>query len=106
MPSHPLRLDVDGTSHTLTPDTEWLVGRDSSACRIVVVHPLVSGRHLLLRHDGHFWRASDVGSTNGTWHNGARITEIVVNGDVRLRLAADGPEVLLSPQVPVPMGVP
>jgi ABC-type multidrug transport system ATPase subunit len=100
MPSHPLRLDVDGTSHTLTPDTEWLVGRDSAACRIVVVHPLVSSRHLLLRHDGHFWRASDVGSTNGTWHNGGRITDLVVNGDIRLTLAADGPEVRLSPQAP------
>ena len=100
MSDDPLRLDVDGTSHTLTPDTQWLVGRDAAACRIVVVHPLVSSRHLLLRHDGHFWRAADVGSTNGTWHNGARITEIVVNGDVRLTLAADGPEILLSPQVP------
>ncbi len=48
MPAHPLRLDVDGTSHTLTPDTEWLVGRDPTACRIVVVHPLVSSRHLRL----------------------------------------------------------
>ena len=100
MPAGPLRLDVDGTSHTLTPDTQWLVGRDSAACNIVVVHPLVSSRHLMLRHDGHSWRAVDVGSTNGTWHNGRRITEIVVNGDIRLTLAADGPEVRLSPQLP------
>ena len=30
MPAHPLRLDVDGTSHQLTPGTEWLVGRDAA----------------------------------------------------------------------------
>lgn len=106
MPAHPLRINVNGTSHLLTPDAEWLVGRDPSACRIVVADPLVSSRHLRLRHDGTYWRAGDVGSTNGTWHNGTRISEIIVNGDVRLRLAADGPEVLLSPQIPVPTGVP
>jgi ABC-type multidrug transport system ATPase subunit len=99
MSAGPLRLDVGGTSHTLTPDTQWLVGRDAAACRIVVMHPLVSSRHLLLRHDGRSWRAVDLGSTNGTWHNGGRVTEIVVNGDIRLTLAADGPEVLLSPQL-------
>jgi ABC-type multidrug transport system ATPase subunit/pSer/pThr/pTyr-binding forkhead associated (FHA) protein len=104
MPAAPLRLFVDGTSHLLTPDTEWLVGRDTAACRVVVVHPLVSGRHLRLRHDGTHWRAADLGSTNGTWCNGTRIGEIVVNGDVRLRLAADGPEIVLSPQVPAQVG--
>lgn len=106
MPAHPLRLFVDGTSHVLTPDTEWLVGRDPAVCRVVVLHPLVSSRHLRLHHDGTYWRASDAGSTNGTWHNGARINEIVVNADVTLRLAAEGPEVLLSPQVPAPVGAP
>jgi ABC-type multidrug transport system ATPase subunit/pSer/pThr/pTyr-binding forkhead associated (FHA) protein len=104
MPAAPLRLFVDGTSHLLTPDTEWLVGRDTAACRVVVIHPLVSGRHLRLRHDGSHWRAADLGSTNGTWHNGTRINEIVVNGDVRLRLAVDGPEIVLSPQVPAQVG--
>ena len=94
----PLRWTSQFSSYLLTTDSEWLVGRDPSACRIVVSHPLVSSRHLLLRHDGSHWRAIDVGSTNGTWHNGSRITEIVVNGDIRLRLAIDGPEVLLSPQ--------
>ena len=59
-----------------------------------------------LSHDGSFWRAADAGSTNGTWHNGSRVSEVVVNGEVRLRLAADGPEVLLSPQVPAPVGAP
>ena len=89
MPAEPLRLQVDGTSHVLTPDAQWLVGRDPAVCRVVVLHPLVSSRHLRLRHDGTYWRAADAGSTNGTWHNGTRISEIVVNGDIRLRLAAD-----------------
>ncbi len=106
MPAQPLRLTVDGSSHLLTPDTEWLIGRDPIACRIVVSHPLVSSRHLRLRHDGNVWRAADVGSTNGTWHGGSRINEIVVGGDIRLTLAADGPELLLSPQVPAPVGAP
>ncbi len=104
MPALPLRLHVDGTSRVLTPDTQWLVGRDPATCNVVVAHPLVSSRHLQLHHDGSFWRAVDAGSTNGTWHNGGRISEIVVNGDIRLHLAADGPEVLLSPQVGAPVG--
>src|SRR4051794_2188891 len=99
MPAHPLRLHVDGTSHLLTPDSEWLVGRDPAACRIVVVHPLVSSRHLRLHHDGQHWRAVDLGSTNGTWHDGSRITELLLNGEIQLRLAADGPQLSLSPQV-------
>ena len=78
VPAQLLHLHVDGTTHVLTPDAEWLVGRDPAVCRVVVLHPLVSSRHLLLRHDGTFWRAVDAGSTNGTWHNGARISEIVV----------------------------
>ncbi len=101
-----LRLEVDGSSRLLTPDSPWLVGRDPAVCQIVLVHPLVSSRHLLLRHDGTNWRANDVGSTNGTWHDGSRITEIVVNGDIRLNLAIDGPEVRLSPQVTAQVGVP
>jgi ABC transport system ATP-binding/permease protein len=106
MPPQSLRLLVEGTSYELTPDTEWLVGRDPASCRVVVVHPLVSSRHLRLFHDGSHWRAADLGSTNGTWHNNSRVDELVVNGDTRLRLAADGPELLLSPQVPVPVGSP
>ncbi len=104
MPPQSLRLQVEGNSYELTPDGEWLVGRDPAACRIVVVHPLVSSRHVRLFHDGRSWRAADLSSTNGTWHNASRISELVVNGDVRLRLAADGPDLLLSPQVPAHVG--
>lgn len=55
----------------------------------------VSRAHAVLRHDGAVWKLRDLGSTNGTWVNGGRITgestvhpgDLVVFGRVAFRLA-------------------
>src|SRR5205085_2223443 len=80
---------------------KMIIGRDPS-CRITLHNPLVSSRHLQLHHDGSGWRATDLGSTNGTWVDGHRVAEVPVSAETRLRLAMEGPEVLLRPEVPAP----
>ena len=101
MPAASLRVDVDGNSYLLQPSEQAVIGRDPS-CRLHLPHPLVSGRHLQLHHDGSGWRATDLGSTNGTWVDGHRVDEVPVGPETRVRLAMQGPEILLRPEVPAP----
>lgn len=50
------------------------VGRDDD-CDAVIPDASVSGRHARLEFDGVTWVLTDLGSTNGTWLNGARVAE-------------------------------
>lgn len=59
-----------------------LIGR-ASDCDWPVQHPLVSKRHLQIEQSADGWRATDLGSTNGTWVAGGRITShLLADGDV------------------------
>lgn len=53
---------------------------------------MVSSRHLEIRKDGDSYRLVDLNSTNGTYLNGERISEGVLEPSCVLRLGADGPE--------------
>lgn len=53
---------------------QTVVGRDDD-CDVVIPDPSVSGRHAQIAHDGVDWLLTDLGSTNGTWLNGARLAE-------------------------------
>jgi hypothetical protein len=61
-----VRLLEDGTSLS--------IGRDSG-CDVVVVHPSVSRRHALIRHNAVGWRVEDLGSKNGLRANGERVAQ-------------------------------
>jgi FHA domain len=78
------------------------LGRDP-ACEVVVDHPSVSWRHVALAPDpsGGGWTVTDLGSTNGTTVDGARVTgpTPLLPGSV-LALGTDGPRLRL--QVPEP----
>ena len=50
------------------------VGRDDD-CDAVIPDPSVSSRHARVEFDGVTWVLTDLGSTNGTWLNGARVAE-------------------------------
>jgi len=73
------------------------VGR-SQECDQRIDHPMVSGRHAKLTMRDGGWLLEDLGSANGTFLNGERITAPVMVGPqdrvqigpVRFRLAADG----------------
>jgi pSer/pThr/pTyr-binding forkhead associated (FHA) protein len=64
----------------------------------VIDHPMVSGHHARLTAQGGGWLLEDLGSANGTFLNGERVTaptaiggeDRIQIGPVRLRFAADG----------------
>jgi pSer/pThr/pTyr-binding forkhead associated (FHA) protein len=56
--------------------TIWLIGSGPN-CDLVVSHPAVSGRHCRLTREGDDYLLEDLGSTNGTYVNGNRLTDRV-----------------------------
>jgi pSer/pThr/pTyr-binding forkhead associated (FHA) protein len=59
-----------------------LVGRDA-ACDLVLADPRASRRHAEVVREGAAWRVRDLGSSNGTFLNGAAVTEAELGlGDV------------------------
>jgi len=73
-----------GQSFPLLSDS-FHVGRHSQ-CEIVLRDPEVSRRHVKISREEAGWLLDDLGSTNGTWLNGQRITrQLVVPGE-KLRL--------------------
>ncbi len=53
---------------------------------------MVSARHLEIRKQGDHYRLSDLNSTNGTYLNGQRVAEGLLEPNCVVRLGADGPE--------------
>jgi hypothetical protein len=63
-------------------DAPMLVGRDA-ACDLVLADPRASRRHVEIVREGAAWRVRDLGSSNGTFLNGAAVTEAELGlGDV------------------------
>jgi hypothetical protein len=61
------------TQQIVIVEAELLVGR-SSACSLRIPEPYVSARHATLRWDGERWEVKDLGSRNGTFLNGTRLS--------------------------------
>jgi pSer/pThr/pTyr-binding forkhead associated (FHA) protein/soluble lytic murein transglycosylase-like protein len=80
-----------GTRHPLR-DEVTRVGRSSENDIIISEAAMVSSRHLEIRKEGDSYRVVDLNSTNGTYLNGERIAEGVLEPSCALRLGADGPE--------------
>ena len=57
--------------------TIWMIGGNSE-CDIVVSAPTVSGRHCELAFSIGEFTVTDLGSSNGTFVNGSRISELTV----------------------------
>ncbi len=53
---------------------------------IVIEHPKVSRRHAELVRKGIVFVLRDLGSTNGTWHNGVRVDELVLEAGDTFRI--------------------
>ncbi len=84
-----LELVYDGNPVLVEAD-DVIVGR-TLRCTVRVVHPLVSREHCRIepRADGLF--VVDLGSVNGTWVNGVRVTDrMQIRAGDRLGLGRDG----------------
>jgi DNA-binding response OmpR family regulator len=68
----PYLTDPSGHEHRLTSQAET-IGR-AVECDIVIASKSVSRQHTRIRRDGRRWFVDDLGSTNGTWLNGERLT--------------------------------
>jgi DNA-binding NtrC family response regulator len=79
MKSLEIRLG-DKTSRHRLPSGPCRVGR-TDACEIIVDHPSVSRHHVEIRPDGTDFALADLGSTNGLWVDGRRVTTARVGPD-------------------------
>ena len=61
-----------------------MFGRSSQSADFVLDDPGISRRHFEITIDGTHVTATDLGSTNGTLHNGHRITSITLTDGVTL----------------------
>jgi len=67
----------------------------------------VSGRHAAVFRQGEVWVLRDLGSTNGTWVNGARLKgdRVLAPNDV-LRFGMNGPQLVFLPRTGAPPTIP
>lgn len=93
----PLGVVIEGGSHSLTSENDVVVGVDPSA-DIVVTGTGTSRRHGMLRWGGEHWTYTDANSTNGTYRSGLRVSEVVVDDLVELRLGHPSEGALLTLQ--------
>ncbi len=84
-------------SVTLARGDSAVVGRDPE-CDFVIDSPLVSRQHLTVSADGDGWTLRDMGSSNGTYREGIRLTQEPLGSGAVLRLGhpAEGPTLALA----------
>lgn len=94
-----LLVRVGGRSQAFAPAQRAVIGRDPG-CDVVVDHDLVSRRHAYAEWSAAGWVLRDLGSSNGTWMHGQRITEVPISGPVAVTLGGvNGSKLELSLQV-------
>ncbi|MGV9711305.1 FHA domain-containing protein [Gordonia sp. NPDC003424] len=79
------RVSACGVTRPLGPVPRVTIGRTPENT-LTVEGPLVSRRHLAIEWRGDRWVAVDLGSTNGCFVAGHRITELPVSGELAIRL--------------------
>ena len=75
-----------GRAVRLPPEEEILVGTDAEHCALVLTDERASRQHAAVRRLGTRFSVRDLGSTNGTLYEGARITESVVGPGATFKL--------------------
>ena len=93
-PSAPPPLHVEGDGGTWTFDRAFTVGRDA-ACDVVVDSARATRRHAELVPVPGGWQLRDLGSSNGTFLDGARVETAHVPDAADLQLGAGGPHLRL-----------
>lgn len=103
-----LTVSAEGQQWRFPPGSRALVGRGLD-CQVVLADTRVSRRHLEIIWEQTGWVVRDLGSANGTFHDGRRVTQEPVGAAraVRLGHATQGPLLELvveggSPPAPLP----
>ncbi len=89
-----LFIFTENREPTEVPTTgRFIMGRDAS-CNMVLLSSRLSRQHAVLFRDGTTWMIEDMGSSNGTWFNGERMTKRPISdgekytlGDIVLQFA-------------------
>jgi pSer/pThr/pTyr-binding forkhead associated (FHA) protein len=86
-----VELERDGSRRPHgTFTASFRIGRDAR-CDVRLDADVVSRVHTEVRVEDGRWWVRDLGSTNGTWVDGARIERVPLDGEARVQLAHDGP---------------
>jgi len=76
-----------GTRYALDPMVDNRIGRGTE-CLVVLNDPLCSRVHAVVRHENHRWHLHDEESRNGTFVNGQRIDDAVLDSGHSLRVGS------------------
>jgi two-component system, NtrC family, response regulator HydG len=76
-----------GTRYALDPEVENRIGRGTE-CTVMLNDPLCSRVHAVVQLVNHRWQIRDVESRNGTFVNGQRIDEAVLDNGHNLRIGS------------------
>jgi hypothetical protein len=93
--SSEIHVAVPGSDEVYRFATTIRIGRAETNA-IVVNDDVVSGEHLELRKSGDLWEIIDLGSTNGTYIDGERVTRIPLGPVTAVRLGPGGPKLHLT----------
>lgn len=93
--SNEIHVAVPGGSEPLRFTHAVTIGRVETN-GVVVNDDVVSSEHLELRPAGEGWELVDLGSTNGTFIEGERVTRVALGATTAVRLGHGGPEVRLT----------
>ena len=100
---HLVLVNTDRAGLSFTLGTETRIGKASDN-DVVIEHPTVSRNHLLVHRQGDRFLVEDLGSTNGTYIDGAQVREAYLRpgallemGDVQLRFQPSVSNVEVAP---------
>ncbi len=82
----------DGNERHRRFSTEFVIGRDFSN-EIHFADKRVSRHHARVFYRAGDWHVKDLGSSNGTYVNGERVTEMLLPSFAQIRCHANGPQV-------------
>jgi serine/threonine protein kinase len=77
-------------------DLPCVIGRDSDQAQVVVPDSRASRAHCRISQEGSGLAVEDLGSRNGTWLNGERITRMPFRPGDRLRVGGTGLDIIIS----------
>lgn len=67
------------------PEAGVKIGRDASQCQLAIPHGDVSSLHAFISCSKDVWTLRDLGSTNGTFVNGEKISSVALNSGDRIK---------------------